>query len=146
VPIWTYSDLNDPATNPAEHFAGARVPLAVLNEAPWTATEFFMAPDDRDDPFLIAHPPDYGVLAWTDHRRYTDDPLHGRIELYVATVDDALAAGTPVVFGHARFFAGLSDLNATTAGSNVILVWADNRHSMGITDPRPEVYLDTAWY
>ena len=73
--------------------------------------------------------------------------LDGYITLYAAPVGaDLTTADPPIVFDHARAFAGLTELNAAAAGTNAILVWVDNRHSQGIMDPRPELYLDTAWY
>ena len=45
-----------------------------------------------------------------------------------------------------RFVAGTSDLMATNAGSNVVLIWVDERHGNGIADPKPELYFETAWY
>jgi hypothetical protein len=101
--------------------------------------------DDRDEPFFLAHPVSLGVLAWLDHRAYTLDPTDGRIELYAAPVDDTLHTGTETVFPHARFTAGLSSLTAANAGTNVLLLWIDERHRAGI-EPHPEMYFETAWY
>jgi hypothetical protein len=74
------------------------------------------------------------------------DPNNGRIQLYVAPVAADLSTGTPVVFPHARFVVGTSDLTLTTQGSNVLLVWVDERHGNGIADPKPELYFETAWF
>jgi hypothetical protein len=48
--------------------------------------------------------------------------------------------------GGARFFFGSSQLGATLAGSNVLLLWKDERHGNGLMDLRPEVWFETAWY
>ena len=52
------------------------------------------------------------------------------------------AAGSEAI----RFVAGTSDLMETNAGSNVVLVWVDERHGNGIADPKPELYFETAWF
>ena len=72
-------------------------------------------------------------------RRSDSIARSGHIAADLTTLD-------PTVFDHARFFEGLSELNSSAAGTNVVLVWVDDRHSNGIFDPRPEIYLDTAWY
>jgi len=42
--------------------------------------------------------------------------------------------------------AGTSHLDAAPAGTNVILAWIDERHGLGIMDPKPEVFLETVWF
>ena len=37
-------------------------------------------------------------------------------------------------------------LAGANAGTNVLLVWIDERHGLGIADPKPEMYFETAWY
>lgn len=151
--VWSATDLASSEDNPRNRFWAARADAAgVLNPSRGSGTPMLDAPDDRDEPFLLVQPPHparegvIGTLAWTDNRAYTLDPLNGFIALYVAPVaTDLTTVDPPTVFGHARFFEGLSELNATAAGTNVVLVWVDNRHSRGIFDPRPEIYLDTAW-
>jgi hypothetical protein len=27
-----------------------------------------------------------------------------------------------------------------------VLLWVDERHGMGIMDPKPEMWMETAWY
>ena len=105
----------------------------------------FTAVDDRDEQLLVAHPEHLGVLVWWDHRAYTLTPEEGRIELYAATVGDDLTATDEVVFEHARVVAGLGHASSALAGTNVLLVWIDQRHGMGIMDPRPELYFETIW-
>jgi hypothetical protein len=104
------------------------------------------APDHRVEPFFMAHPRHFGVLAWLDERSYAADISSGRIELYTSAMSETLNARDEKVFSHARFIEGTSQLNGTGAGDNLILVWLDERHGNGITDPRPEVWLETAWY
>jgi hypothetical protein len=153
VCVWTASDLASGEDNPPMRFWAARADAAgALDPHRGSGVPMFDAPDDRDEPFLLlqpAAPPApgaIGTLAWTDNRAYTLDPANGKISLYVAPVAADLTTMPPTVFDHARFFEGLSQLNSTAAGTNVVLVWIDDRHSNGIFDPRPEVYLDTAWY
>ena len=61
------------------------------------------------------------------------------IELYVAPLADDLSSGTPTVFGHARFIAGTSGLNAAPAGTNTTLTWIDERNGQGILDPKADL-------
>ncbi|MBI5487345.1 MAG: hypothetical protein HY905_08435 [Deltaproteobacteria bacterium] len=147
VAVWSMTDLTDPSSTPPNMFRATRTDDAgMLDPARGLGERMFDAPDDRDEPFLLAHPSTLGVLAWLDHRAYTLDPDHGRIELYVAPVDDALHTGEETVFPHARFVAGTSMLTAASAGTNVLLLWIDERHGLGIMDPKPELYFETAWY
>lgn len=144
--IFSATDLTDSSDNPPYLFYSKRA-LSSGEFANGPAHTVFDAVDDRDDPFLIEHPTQHAVLAWTDHRSYTERGLeNGRIELYVAPFSSDLETGTPVVFPHARFVAGLSDLNGTLLGSNLALGWVDERHGLGIADPKPEIYLETVWY
>ncbi|MGZ3443680.1 MAG: hypothetical protein ACXVDD_29360, partial [Polyangia bacterium] len=146
VAVWTAKDLNDPADNPSNVVYGGKLSSTGAMSPGGAGASLVAAVDDRDEPFLIAHPEHYGVLAWLDHRTYTTDPNNGRIQLYVAPVAADLSTSHEVVFPHARFVAGTSDLMETTAGSNVILLWVDERHGNGIADPKPELYFETAWF
>ena len=38
-------------------------------------------PDDRDEPFFMAHPTERGLMAWWDHRSYTLTPETGGVRL-----------------------------------------------------------------
>ena len=143
--LWSSVDLNDPSTNPPNLFQALLADAqGELGSGPPTLV--FDAVDDRDEPFALPHPDHFATLAWLDHRAYTTDPAHGRIELYVAAMGDDLTTGEPTVFPHARFVAGLAQLNGAPLGSNVMLTWIDERHGSGIADPKPEVWLETAWY
>jgi hypothetical protein len=152
--VWSAADLASSDDNPPTRFWAARADAAgALDPHRGSGTPVFDAPDDRDEPILLvqpAHPARPGVvgtLAWTDNRAYTLDPAHGHIALYVAPVATNLTTeDPPTVFDHARFFEGLSELHSAAAGTNAVLVWVDNRHSPSIMDPRPEIYLETAWY
>jgi hypothetical protein len=146
VALWTAKDLNDPDTNARNVIYGGKL-SATGGMTPGGAGATVVGEvDDRDEPFLVAHPVHYGVMAWLDHRAYTLDPNHGRIELYVAPVTSALATGPATVFAHARFVAGTADLRETAAGTNVVMVWVDERHGNGIADPKPELWFETAWF
>ena len=143
--LWSAVDLNDPSTSPPNLFQAllADAQGELSGEPP---TLVFDAVDDRDEPFALPHPDHFATLAWLDHRAYTTEPSNGRIELYVAPMSSDLATGEPTVFPHARFVAGLAQLNGAPLGSNVMLTWVDERHGSGIADPKPEVWLETAWY
>jgi hypothetical protein len=149
--VWSASDLASSEELPRNRLWAARADAAgVLDPGRGSGTPMFDAPDDRDEPCFLEQParPDVlGTLAWTDNRAYTLDPEHGFIALYAASVAaDLTTVDPPTVFGHARFFEGLAELSAAAAGTNAVLVWVDNRHSRSILDPRPELYLETAWY
>ena len=88
----------------------------------------------------------FGVLAWTDGRSQRQDPTKGKTELYVAPVDAGLRVGDAVRFPHSKFYPGTGEVTATSAGTNVLLLWVDERHGGGLTDPKPEVWFETAWY
>jgi len=144
--IWSAKDLTSTEVNIPNHFFGARSDGSGVMTISGDGAVVVDAVDDRDEPFLAPHPVHYGVLAWLDHRAYTLEPNNGRIELYAATVNDDLSTGDPVVFPHARFVAGVAQLKGLTVGTNVMLSWLDQRHGSGIMDPKPELWLETAWY
>jgi hypothetical protein len=146
VALWTAKDLYDTADNPRNVIYGGKLSATGTMSPGGAGATVVNEADDRDEPFLVAHPERYGVLAWLDHRAYTLDPNNGRIQLYVAPVGADLATGTPVVFPHARFVAGTSDLTLATQGTNVVVLWVDERHGNGIADPKPELYFETAWF
>ncbi len=149
VSLWSSGDLTD-ETIPIPTDFRTKV-LGADGEFPSGDGNMVLdAPDDRAEPFMLSHSHHHAVLAWTDHRSYTEEGIqNGRIELFTASVSDALEADEPVIFPHARFIATTGELNAAPAnpsGSNVVLTWVDERHGGGVTDPRPEVFLETAWY
>ena len=86
VAVWTAKDLNDSADNPRNVVYGGKVSASGTMSPGGAGAKLVNEVDDRDEPFLVAHPEHYGVLAWLDHRAYTLDPNNGRIELYVAPV------------------------------------------------------------
>lgn len=147
VSIHSRVDLTDPATQPPNGFYASFLDAqGAVTPAGSLGTRMFKPVDDRDEPFLLAHPEAFGVMAWLDHRAYTEDPANGRINMYVSKVgNDLKTTGEPTVFEHVWFTAGISDLNGVVVGTNVPLFWIDFRHSVGI-DFRPEVYFETAWY
>jgi hypothetical protein len=149
--VWSSANLLDPAELPPNLFRATLAgPDGALDAARGTGTVMFDQVDDRDEPFLLAGggPGRLGVLAWFDHRAYTLEPERGGIELYAAPVADDLTVdpSTEIVFPHARIVAGTSLLWAAAAGSNVLLLWVDERHGLGIADPRPEIYFETVWF
>jgi hypothetical protein len=147
VAIWSATDLTDPAENPPNLFYAAKSDgSGNLDPGRGAGAVMFIAPDDRDEPFLLPHPAHLGILAWTDNRAYTLNPQVGGIRLYAAPVGEDLSVGDAAVFPHARFFAGSSELRAAGAGTNALLFWLDERHGSGVMDPRPEVWFDTTWH
>ena len=140
VPLWSAQDLNNPADNPPKLFFSANIDTLSSDDI------VLDAPGDRYEPFVLAHPEQYAVMAWLDGRSYEVSMTTGRIQLMVAALSATRTMGTPVVFDHARFVADTSDLNGALAGPNVMLIWLDERHGMGIADPKPEIYFETAWF
>ena len=139
--VWGEQDLNDPSSTPPTTLRAARIGAdGRLDPARGPGAVMVTAPDHRTEPAVSA-----GVAAWLDERSYVD-LANGRIELWAAPLGDDLAGGEPVVFDHARFIEGTSELGAAAIATNRLLVWIDERHGGGITDPRPEVWIDTAWY
>ena len=84
-------------------------------------------------------------MAWTDARSYAAGISQGQIQLYVAPVAADLTTGTNVVFGHTHFIEQSGDVHGAASGTNAILTWVDERHGGTVLDPRPEIYLETAW-
>lgn len=144
--LWSAQDLTASDPIPTTFRAALTDSAGVLDPDRSQGAMVLTAPDHRVEPHFIAHPQHFGVLAWLDERSYAADLTTGRIELYVATVSETLSARDEKVFPHARFIEGTSQLNAANAGSNVVLVWLDERHGGGITNSRPEVWLETAWH
>ena len=146
--VWSSVDLLDPSTSPPNLFyATGAGPDGTLDPARGVGELMFEQVDDRDEPFVLARHPDHlGVMAWWDHRAYTTEWPDGHIDLYAAAVEEDLTATGEVVFPHARCIAGTTHLNAAAAGTNMIMAWIDERHGGGVMDPRPEVYLETAWF
>lgn len=146
VALWSASNLTHPDPMPPNWLyatqSDADGQLDALRGEGHTVVE---APDDRDEPFLLAHPDHQGVLAWADHRAYTLDPPNGHIELYAASIDADWQSAEPTGFGHSRLYGGLSQINGALAGTNLQIVWLDIRHSVGM-ETHHELWFDTAWY
>lgn len=102
---------------------------------------------ERFEPHVAPHA-GAAVMAWLDLRSYAESAaghIELRARLLVGDPATGLSPGPEVAFAHARFILGTSELRATSLGENVGLVWLDERHGNGITDPRPEVWFDTLW-
>ena len=147
---WSLSDLEDPDPNSPTLFHGSWADAEGTLELPGGNGQLMVdGVFDRMDPFAVGLEDgtgDQAVLLWTDLRSYEETPETGLIELWAAPLDADLAVADEVVFPHARFIAGSSELNGTAVGTNVLMVWEDERTGGGIMDPRPEVYLETAWF
>ncbi len=144
--VWSAKDLTSSKDNIANRFFAT--PMAAtggLDPTRGAGNPMFDALDDRDEPFLLDRPAG-AVMAWLDHRSYAANLQTGRIELFLAPVGADLRTAEPVVFPHARFVAGTSDLALESVGTNVMLTWSDERHGMGIANPKPEIYLETGWF
>jgi len=147
LPLWSADDLtSSEQTIPTDFFATYADPTGALDPDRGEGELVLTAADHRVEMSFVEHPDYFGVLAWLDERSYAASLTTGRIELYAAPIDDDLHAGTTVVFPHARFIEGTAQLNQVTAGSNTLMVWIDERHGNGITDPKPEVWFETAWF
>ncbi len=147
LPIWSAQDLTSSEQNiPTSFYATQADETGALDPDRGKGETVVAAPDHRVEMSFVEHPDEFGVLAWLDERSYAADISSGRIELYVAPVDEELQAETEVVFPHARFIEGTAQLGQVAAGSNTLLIWLDERHGNGITDPKPEVWFETAWF
>ncbi len=137
--VWSAVDLLDPSpTAPNLLFGGASDAAGVF-QIIGKGLPVVEEPGDRDEPFVVTHPEHRGLMVWTDNRG-------GTIELYAATLGADLARGDERMFSHSRFIAGTAELHAVPTGGNAIIVWRDERHGFGILDPRPELWVETAWY
>jgi hypothetical protein len=144
VLLWGASDLTSSATNPPVGFFAAPAPGGDLPASRGDGHLVVSAADNRTEPALIETAAAAPTLAWLDERTYVN-PQSGRIELYTAPLGADLTAGAPIVFEHAHFVEGTSELGGAAVGTNAILSWIDERHGGTITNPRPEVYLETVW-
>ncbi len=61
-------------------------------------------------------------------------------------MDPELEAGAERVFEHARVIEGAAHLRGVASGSNVLLVWIDQRDGGSILNARPEIDFETAWH
>jgi hypothetical protein len=142
---WGAGDLTSAEDNPPTDLRAARVEgSGALPAGRGDGALVVTEPQHRSEPAVAGGAGSDPVVAWLDQRSY-QDLLTGRIELYAATLDEDLSASTPVVFGHARFIEGTSELRAAPAGSNAVLVWIDERNGGGIADPKPELWFETVW-
>ncbi len=134
--VWATKDLTSAADNPPDTFYATR-------DGSVAGAMLVSAPEARGEPAIV---PTTGnaILAWTDERTYVD-LQHGAIQLYAAPMSADLAVGTPIVFEHAHFIEGTASFSGAAAGTNAILTWVDERHGGGVTDPKPEIYLETIW-
>ncbi len=144
--IWSLSDLMDPDPNSPTLFRGQTIAADGILPQGTYQTLLEDAPYDRMDPFVLGHLDHTAVLLWTDLRSYEETPETGRIELWVAPVDGDLTVGDGVIFDHAVFIVGSSELNGAPVGTNVVMTWEDERHGNGLMDMRSEMVIETAWF
>jgi len=144
IALWSASDLASSDPNPPVGFFAASAASGALPADRGNGHLVVTAADNRTEPALVETAAAQPTLAWLDERTYVDLQT-GRIELYAAPLAADLSAGAPIVFEHARFIEGTSELGGAAAGTNAILTWIDERHGGNINNPRPEVYLETVW-
>lgn len=136
--LWGADDLTSAENDPPTGFYGASTDAAgALPAGRGNGTLEISAPLHRSEVHLVGAT---GELAWLDERSYVD-LSNGSIQLYAAP----FGGGDEVVFRHARFISGTSELGGAAAGTNTMLVWIDERHGGGIANPRPELWFDTVW-
>ncbi|MBX3159598.1 MAG: hypothetical protein KF773_26740 [Deltaproteobacteria bacterium] len=134
-------DLTSSEDNPRAVMFLTRVPLAPSRGAGAVSVS---APETRSEPTLVATAA-APILAWSDARSYADDLSTGEVELYAAPLGADLVTAPNVGFAHTHFIESTADIRGAALGTNAMLVWIDERHGGTILDPRPEVYLETAW-
>lgn len=144
VAVWPADDLTNPAIPIPTELHAAVVDRAALDSGPDDPAIALSGPDFRSDPRLVDTAGPGGVMAWFDNRN--NQGANGHIELREAAVDPDLAAGEQRVFEHARIIEGAAHLRGIASGSNVLLVWIDQRDGGSILNPRPEIYFETAWH
>lgn len=154
IPLWTASDLSAVAEDDCSSgdcnadieifgtiMGGVQDPSAV------EPTIIISDDQNRSQMTLIEHPNHFATMVWIDERSREDSVVDGRFELYAAAVNDSLLAGEEYKVPHARFIIDSSELGGQSVGSNVMLVWIDERKGgSSIINPRPEIYLETLWY
>ena len=140
VALWSKEDLSSPKdTIPAEIMARSFLTTGTPVELGATVEQ---APDSRGEPVLFDHPGHKAAMAWIDHRTYTELGIEdGQIQLHVASLSDQWQARPGLVYPHARFYAGLTDLGGVTADHNVLLTWRDLRTDGTLG----EMWFETAW-
>ena len=144
--LWTSSDLADPGENSSLRIFGARVaPEDHQTPAHFDSTLMVNGPEARGEPFILEHPSEHALMAWTDNRSKEGDRLNGQIELTYAYASADLTLSPIQTIGHARFIEGTAQVRGVNVGTNTILSWVDERHGSGILAPKPEVYLETIW-
>jgi hypothetical protein len=134
-------DLTSSEDNPPDIMFVTRVPLAP-GRGPGAVS--VMAPETRNEPTLVATSA-APILAWADSRSYANGITTGEVELYAAPLDGDLVTGANIRFAHTHFIESTADIRGAALGTNAMLTWIDERHGGTILDPKPEVYLETAW-
>ena len=144
VLVWAAKSLTSSDDNPPDVLVGARAANGELATSRGDGHMMVDAPESREEPWLVATTAG-ALMAWTDARSYAAGISQGQIQLYVAPVAADLTTGTNVVFGHTHFIEQSGDVHGAASGTNAILTWVDERHGGTVLDPRPEIYLETAW-
>lgn len=97
----------------------------------------------RQYPRVAAHPAGF-ALFWEDQRSECNPGGHIRLAASVAA--PGLKSLLDAYF-EIPGSVGLppEDPTLAVADTNVVVAYSDDRHGMGLTDPRPEINLDTYW-
>jgi hypothetical protein len=146
VALWTAVSLYDEELNPPHRIIGGRINTKIIT-VPGSAQAhvILQGPTERGEMVLIEHPTHFGTMAWTDQRSKVADPIDGRIQLFVAAVDENLVADPHTLIPHARFIQDTSQVNGQALGTNTFLLWLDERHGGTLGNSHPEVYFETIW-
>lgn len=98
----------------------------------------------RQYPRLAAHPGGFALL-WEDQRSLCA-ARGGRIRMSANVANPGLD-GLLDPYLELPGSVGLppEDPTLAVAGTNVVVGWSDNRHGMGLLDPKNEIFLDTYW-
>lgn len=149
VLLWSQDALGA-NSNPPAAFLGVTGTLDGI--APATrhrGTTLLTAPRYRSDPLYLPHPARHAVLVWEDSRSLESATVEkpGRVELWAATVGPDLTVTNARAVPHALLYSSLSDARGAVVGTNVPLVWVDDRLSGGDgLMRRPQILFDTLWY
>lgn len=97
----------------------------------------------RQYPRIAPHPAGFAML-WEDQRSECTAGGHIRMTANVGNSSlDALL--DPYVELPDSVGLPPEDPTLSVAGTNVLVGWSDNRHGMGLLDPKNEIFLDTYW-
>ncbi|MBM64981.1 MAG: hypothetical protein CMH55_01950 [Myxococcales bacterium] len=150
VTLSTASSLADEALHEPHRIFASRVPTEFpASPEEWDYRLVLDAPRTRGEMMLVAHEREWAVMAWTDERgRDQPGSPEDKIQLLVAPLSDpdsGFRIGGHVAVPHVRLFSGMAKLSGQSLGSQVLLVWVDERNGTA-QQSRPELFMDAIWY